>query len=65
MLFVHGTRDAFAEPELLRRVLAELPTATLHDVQGADHGLSVRGRNPDEISQELVAITRRWITDHR
>jgi len=63
MLFLHGTRDAFATPALLRQVLVTLPTATLHDVEGADHGLTVRGRDPEDVTRELTEITRRWMVD--
>jgi len=45
MLFVQGTRDALAEPALLRPVIAALgPRATLHEIEGADHGFSVPKR---------------------
>ncbi len=44
LLFVSGTRDALAELELLRPTVAALgPRATLHLVEGADHGLDRRG----------------------
>lgn len=61
MLFLHGTRDAFAREALLREALAGLPTATLYDVEGADHGLTVRGRDPGDVTRELVDATRRWM----
>lgn len=61
MLFMQGTRDAFAQPDLLRRTLARLPTATLHTVDGADHALRVRGRAPEDIMRELVSTTTDWI----
>lgn len=63
MLFLHGTRDAFAGPALLREVLDALPTVTLHDIQGADHGLAVRGRAPEDVTRELVEVTRQWLGD--
>jgi predicted alpha/beta-hydrolase family hydrolase len=65
MLFLHGTRDAFADPALLRHVLDGLPAATLHDVEGADHGLMVRGRPAAEVIGELVDVTVRWIEAQR
>jgi len=61
MLFLQGTRDAFAQPALLQRTLAKLPTATLHPVENADHGLRVTGRPSDEIISELVETTAAWI----
>jgi predicted alpha/beta-hydrolase family hydrolase len=43
MLFVQGSRDALAELSLLRPVVRALgPRATLHVVDGADHGFSPR-----------------------
>jgi predicted alpha/beta-hydrolase family hydrolase len=65
MLFLHGTRDAFADPTLLRRVLQGLPTATLHDIEGADHGLTVRNRPAADVIRELVDVTVRWIGAQR
>lgn len=45
MLFVQGTRDDLAELSLLRPVVAALGSrATLHVIDGADHGFS---RKPD------------------
>ena len=65
MLFLQGTRDAFAQPVLLGQILDTLPTATLHQLEGADHGLIVRGRAPEEVIGELVEVTRRWMTEQR
>jgi pimeloyl-ACP methyl ester carboxylesterase len=61
MLFMQGTRDAFAQPDLLQRTLARLPTATLHAVDGADHALRVHGRAPEDIMRELVGASVDWI----
>jgi predicted alpha/beta-hydrolase family hydrolase len=46
MLFLQGTRDALADLDLVRGVLAPLPAARLHVVDGADHGFAVRPRPP-------------------
>jgi predicted alpha/beta-hydrolase family hydrolase len=44
LLFVQGTRDALADLALLRPVIAQLgPRATLHVIDGADHGLDRAG----------------------
>ncbi len=41
MLFVQGSRDALAEPRLLRPVIDALGSrATLHELAGADHGFT-------------------------
>ncbi len=61
MLFLQGTRDAFARPDLLRSTIASLPTATLHLIEGAGHGLTVKVREPHDITEELVRTTQAWI----
>ena len=43
MLFVQGTRDAFARPDLLAAVLEKLgPKAWVHRVEDGDHSFAVR-----------------------
>jgi predicted alpha/beta-hydrolase family hydrolase len=64
MLFIQGSRDAFAQPDLLAATLRRLPTATLHVLDGGDHGLKVRGRPPGDVTEELVDVTARWIGGH-
>ncbi len=61
MLFVQGTRDAFARPDLLEQTLGKLPTATLRSITGADHSLKVRGRPPAEVTAEIVDAIAQWI----
>lgn len=61
MLFIQGSRDAFARPDLLSATLEKLPTGTLHVVEGADHGLTVRGRSPEDVNKELVDTTVSWV----
>src|SRR5262249_51327526 len=41
MLFVQGTHDALCDLERLRPVLALLPRATLHTIEGGDHSFRV------------------------
>lgn len=44
MLFLQGTRDPFAQPELLADVVSRLgDRATLESIEGADHSFRVRG----------------------
>ncbi len=46
MLFVSGDRDALAEPELLKGVVASLGSrATLHSVELADHSFKVAAKS--------------------
>src|SRR5262245_1728410 len=65
MLFVQGTRDAFARPDLLEAVLARLGSrARLHRVEGGDHSFGVpksAGRKAAEVEQEILAAVRAWL----
>jgi len=57
MLFVQGTRDAFAQPDLLAGVLQRLGSrAGLVAIEGGDHGFKVAGgqRDPRSIGQSLA-----------
>lgn len=48
MIFVEGTRDPFATPELLAGVIAKLgDRATLVPIEGGDHSFNVRGAKRD------------------
>jgi uncharacterized protein len=64
MLFLQGTRDAFAELDLLKPVCRDLePWATLHLVEGGDHSFGVlkrSGRTPDEVLDELGGTLVEW-----
>jgi len=42
MFFLQGTRDDLADLTLLQGVLRDLPLATLHVIDGADHSFRVR-----------------------
>jgi predicted alpha/beta-hydrolase family hydrolase len=65
LLFLQGTRDAFATLELLRPVLTSLgPHATLHLIDGADHGFAVpksTGRTGADVFDELADTTVEWM----
>ncbi len=61
MLFLQGSRDAFARPDLLAQTVARLPRATLHIVEGGDHSMTVRGRPVYDTITELVVATITWI----
>jgi len=66
MLFVQGTRDAFARRDLLMDVLRDLPAATLHEVPDADHGFHVpkrTGKTDDDVQREIADVITRWITE--
>ena len=56
-LFCSGTRDNFATPEQLREAVRPMPDATLHFLEGADHGFATlknSGRSRDEVYREAV-----------
>lgn len=65
MLFLQGPRDTLATPNLLGPVIKRLgKRATLHMVEGADHGFKVlkrSGRTESEVIQELAEAAANWI----
>jgi uncharacterized protein len=65
MLFVQGTRDAFARPDLLAAVLGGLGNrATLHCVEGGDHSFAVprrAGRSPAQVEGEVGSAIEAWL----
>jgi predicted alpha/beta-hydrolase family hydrolase len=64
MLFLQGTRDPFAKPELLDRVIGKLgDRATLERVEGGDHSFRVRGTKADDrdIGASLAALAAPFV----
>ena len=64
MLFVQGSKDAFARRDLLSSVLRDLPTATLHDIPDADHGFHIpkrTGKTDDDVRREITDVITQWI----
>ena len=61
MLFISGSRDAFATGDLLERTVAGLPSATLHRLEGADHSLGGGGRTRDQIIELVVTTITSWM----
>ena len=64
MLFLQGTRDRLADAELISGVLADKDHATLHWLDGADHGFGVlkrSGRTPPEVLEEIGDAVSAWI----
>ena len=61
MLFLQGTRDPFAQPDLLEKTIASLPSATLHRVENGDHSHKVPGRSPADVTTELAEATVEWL----
>ncbi len=67
MLFLQGTSDPFASPELLRRVVGKLGArATLVPFEGGGHSFEVRGRkrDPREVGASLAPHAAAFIRDH-
>jgi hypothetical protein len=65
MLFLQGTRDAFADLVLLRPVCAALgDSATLHVIEGADHSFRVprgSGLREGDVLDELADVSAAWM----
>jgi uncharacterized protein len=67
MLFLQGTSDPFASPDLLRRIVKKLADrATLVPFEGAGHSFEVRGhkRDPREIGASLAPHAAAFIREH-
>ena len=65
MLFVSGSRDAFATLELLEPVV-KTSKAKLHLIEGADHGFRVPkkyGRTPKQVDEEVSAAVMKFISE--
>ncbi len=64
MLFLQGTRDDLAEPELIQGVCRRLGSrATLHLVNDADHSFSVpkrAARSTGDVMRELAETLAAW-----
>ena len=64
MLFLQGTRDAFADLDLLRPVCAQLgPRAILRVIETADHSFHVlknSGKTDSDILRELARDVGEW-----
>jgi len=67
MLFVQGTRDAFARWDLLTAVLERLgDAATLHVVQEGDHSFSVpkrTGLTSGDVERQVQQAVLAWLDD--
>jgi predicted alpha/beta-hydrolase family hydrolase len=63
-LFCSGTRDNFAAPGSLAVVVDEMPSATLHELDGADHGFAVlksSGKTREDVWQEVTDVMLDWV----
>jgi len=68
MLFVQGTRDAFAREDLLAAVMERLGArAQLHRVEAADHSFGVlkrSGRTAEDVLAEVRDALLGWLERH-
>ena len=64
MLFLQGTRDEFAQLDLLQEVVRKLgDRATLHLIEEGDHSFKVpkrTGKSESDIMNELAATIQQW-----
>jgi uncharacterized protein len=58
MLFLQGSRDELASYDLVEKVCATLPLATLVKIEGANHAFKA---GKQDINTVLVEATRSWI----
>ncbi|MBR9991255.1 MAG: dienelactone hydrolase family protein [Gemmatimonadetes bacterium] len=67
LLFLQGTRDTLADLEMMKGVTAELgDRATLHVLDGADHGFAVlkrSGRTDGEVLSEMADTVAAFLSD--
>ena len=64
MLFVQGTADKLAEPALIGPVVSALGSATLRQVEAADHAFHVparSGRTDREVMTEILDAVATWV----
>ncbi|MEO5780291.1 MULTISPECIES: alpha/beta family hydrolase [Arthrobacter] len=67
MLFLQGTRDTFATPELLEAVTARIgPSAAVQWLEDGDHSFAVRGRKLDAaaVGSSLAAPVAGFLRAH-
>jgi len=62
MLFLQGTRDPFANPDLLHQTVKGLPGARLVEIAGGDHSFKVSGRSTAEVTAELIETTNPFLS---
>ena len=64
VFFCSGTSDAFASPEEIRETAELVREATIHHLEGADHGFAVRkssGRAREDVWEEAVDAMWEWL----
>jgi hypothetical protein len=64
MLFIQGTADPFAKPDIVRRVLTKLGRLAEHvPIEGGDHSFNVRGQKRDarEVGETLAGLAAPFV----
>ncbi|XP_059820702.1 testis-expressed protein 30 isoform X2 [Hypanus sabinus] len=62
VLLISGSADEMCEKDLLERMLKKIPlVARVHWVEGASHGMEVRGRAAEDIMAEINTEVLLWI----
>ncbi|XP_066497283.1 testis-expressed protein 30 isoform X2 [Hoplias malabaricus] len=65
VLLVSGTVDNMCERKLLEGVLEQTQSSSyVHWVEGANHGLGVKGRSEESVLDEVNSQIFTWIKDH-
>jgi predicted alpha/beta-hydrolase family hydrolase len=67
MLFLSGTRDTLADPELLEQVASDIPKANIHWLQTADHGFKILKRtrtSTEDVYDEAARIASEFVDQH-
>lgn len=64
MLFLQGTRDPFASPDLLHATVESLDSAELVEIADGDHSFNVPGRARSEVTAELIRHIASFIDRH-
>ncbi|CAN5865855.1 alpha/beta hydrolase [soil metagenome] len=62
MLFFQGTRDPLSRMELFDRYIRPLPNATVEVLEGANHGFSGGGWNPESMIERLTSGSASFIS---
>lgn len=63
MLFLQGTRDPFATPDLLHQTISALPTAELIEIEGGDHSFKVPARTAADVTAELIEAVASFVAE--
>jgi len=67
MLFIQGDRDGLCRLDQLEPIIAKLPKATLHRIEGGDHSLKLlkrMGRSEAEVFDEVARQFEQWLKAH-